>query len=226
MSRKTYEERENEIIDVAMQLFYTRTYEQTSVQDIIDTIGIAKGTFYHYFKSKEELLDAIIQRTVIQASEQAVKQSALIEGNALDKLYGLFNQFTLFDMNNREIFWELIEPLFSMDNLRLLYEMHEASVIYITPILREIIQQGIKEGVFDTPYIDEISIIIMNMHADMFIRFGKLLLQYRDDPSLPDRAIRAVEVHEHCVERVLNAQPGTVRLFSKTLIKKFIQGDT
>ena len=44
--------RRNEILDVAQQFFYTKGYEQTSVHDIIDQIGIAKGTFYHYFGSK------------------------------------------------------------------------------------------------------------------------------------------------------------------------------
>lgn len=52
--------RRSEILDVAQRLFYLKGYDQTSVQDIITEIGIAKGTFYHYFNSKLELLDAII----------------------------------------------------------------------------------------------------------------------------------------------------------------------
>ena len=58
--------RRNEILDVAQQFFYTKGYEQTSVQDIIDQVGIAKGTFYHYFGSKVELLDELIERMTDQ----------------------------------------------------------------------------------------------------------------------------------------------------------------
>lgn len=226
MSRKTYEERENEIIDVAMRLFYTRTYEQTTIQDIIDTIGIAKGTFYHYFKSKDELLDAIMQRKVMQASEDAVNQIAFIEGNALQKIYVLFNEFALFDLRNREFFMEILEPIFSTDNIRLLHEIREAGVQHITPMLAQIIHQGIEEGVFSTPYPDEIAHIILNMQADMVMRMGKIILHLRDDPALPEKVKREIRIHEHCVEQLLNAKPGKLRLFDLTIIDQFIQGDT
>ncbi|MGB2578599.1 AcrR family transcriptional regulator [Elusimicrobium simillimum] len=57
-----HDKRKNEILDIAENLFTTKGYEKTTVENIINTAVIAKGTFYHYFKSKEELLDAIIMR--------------------------------------------------------------------------------------------------------------------------------------------------------------------
>ena len=59
---KTHQERKNELLDTAQMLFYKNGYESTSVADVIDAVNIAKGTFYHYFKSKRELLDQIIAR--------------------------------------------------------------------------------------------------------------------------------------------------------------------
>lgn len=63
---KEHEERRNEILNTAQTLFVTKGYMKTTINDILQAIGIAKGTFYHYFKSKEEVLDAIIER-IIQA---------------------------------------------------------------------------------------------------------------------------------------------------------------
>lgn len=60
---KEHEERKNEILDTEEILFEEKGYDKCSVNDILNRIGIAKGTFYHYFRSKEELLDAIIDRT-------------------------------------------------------------------------------------------------------------------------------------------------------------------
>ena len=59
---KEYYERKNEILDAAQELFLTQGYEKTSVDNIIKKVGVAKGTFYYYFKSKEDLLDKLVKR--------------------------------------------------------------------------------------------------------------------------------------------------------------------
>ena len=59
---KEAELRRSEILDAAQHLFYSKGYDETSIQDIIDAVGIAKGTFYHHFESKQELLDHLIDR--------------------------------------------------------------------------------------------------------------------------------------------------------------------
>ena len=46
---KDHYERKNEIIDVAEVLFYSKGYESCTINDILKEVGIAKGTFYHYF---------------------------------------------------------------------------------------------------------------------------------------------------------------------------------
>lgn len=48
------------IIDAADQLFYMRGYNQTSFRDISVTTGIPRGNFYYYFKTKDDILDAVI----------------------------------------------------------------------------------------------------------------------------------------------------------------------
>jgi len=47
--------RKQELLDAALQLFYEKGYEKTSVNDIIEKVGVSKGAFYYYFKSKEEV---------------------------------------------------------------------------------------------------------------------------------------------------------------------------
>ncbi len=54
---KTAEERKNEILDVAEELFAEKGYDNASTNDIIARIGIARGTLYHHFGSKEEVMD-------------------------------------------------------------------------------------------------------------------------------------------------------------------------
>ena len=56
---KKYDERKDEFLDTAQQLFFTQGYDQTSVDAIIRKMGLSKGTFYYYFESKEDLLDEL-----------------------------------------------------------------------------------------------------------------------------------------------------------------------
>jgi TetR/AcrR family transcriptional regulator, transcriptional repressor for nem operon len=48
------------IVEAADQLFYRRGYEHTSFADIADVVRISRGNFYYHFKTKDEILDAVI----------------------------------------------------------------------------------------------------------------------------------------------------------------------
>ena len=52
------------IVDAADHLFYARGYNQTSFSDISDQTGIPRGNFYYYFKTKEEILSAVVDARV------------------------------------------------------------------------------------------------------------------------------------------------------------------
>ena len=61
---KDPDERRGELIACAQKLFYSKGYESTSVRDIVDEAGVAKGTFYYYFESKQAVLEAMIDELV------------------------------------------------------------------------------------------------------------------------------------------------------------------
>ncbi|MDH5519863.1 MAG: TetR/AcrR family transcriptional regulator, partial [Acidimicrobiia bacterium] len=63
--------RRREIVDAALELFATKGYASTTVNDILDAVGIAKGTFYHHFTSKEEVMRGVVQQIVDQGIERA-----------------------------------------------------------------------------------------------------------------------------------------------------------
>ena len=57
---KDAEERKEEILDAAERLFGTKGFDNTSTGDILQEVGIARGTLYYHFKSKEDILDGVI----------------------------------------------------------------------------------------------------------------------------------------------------------------------
>ena len=89
---KEYDERYQEFLDVGQRLFYTKGYDQTSIQEIIAAVGVAKGLFYYYFRAKGDLLDAIIERsenTIQAVLAGTTDESYPPEQKALDvEVYG------------------------------------------------------------------------------------------------------------------------------------------
>ena len=89
--------RRNEILDAAQRFLFHKGYEQMTIQDILDDIHISRGAFYHYFDSKQALLEGLIERT----GEEEMKQIRPIltdpELNALQKLQIYFGVETRFD---------------------------------------------------------------------------------------------------------------------------------
>ncbi len=89
-SSSRHDKRKNEIFDCAAGLFYTEGYDKTSIQQIIDSLGIAKGTFYHYFSSKFDLLNQL----TLRETDEMVNSINLIVAdekiNAVEKNQFLF----------------------------------------------------------------------------------------------------------------------------------------
>ena len=101
-------DRKQHVIKIAHQLFIDKGYQSTSVQDILESSGISKGTFYNYFTSKGELLIAIFKNLQLEIEKEKneiliahnpsdieifIKQLTVdIQHNRKNKLFFLFNE--------------------------------------------------------------------------------------------------------------------------------------
>ena len=92
---KTKEERRNEIIETAGKLFEEKGYEQTQVQDIVNEIGVAKGLFYYYFKSKDEVMEELADRyadTIIDAVNKLIDKD-IATFDKINRIFQIFIDF-------------------------------------------------------------------------------------------------------------------------------------
>ena len=87
---KKPEERRQELIQIAEQQFIQNGYEKTAVSDIVKKAKVAQGTFYYYFKTKEEILDSIIDK-YIKLTVEGYEKIANEKGpNSIEKLVKIF----------------------------------------------------------------------------------------------------------------------------------------
>ncbi|MGG2065765.1 TetR/AcrR family transcriptional regulator [Bacillus sp. S14(2024)] len=195
---KEYEDRRNEILDTAERLFVSKGYMKTTVNDILREIGIAKGTLYHYFKSKEEVMDAIILRIVNTDVASAKKIASNPNIPVIDKLFQILMAQMPKAGENKE---KMIEQFHQPNNA----EMHQKSlvqaIVHLTPVLTEVIEQGIKEGVFVTVYPRE---TIEFLIASAQIIFDEGLFQWQ-----PHEAMQRAKAFINMMETTLGAEKGT-----------------
>jgi AcrR family transcriptional regulator len=138
----------NEILDAAEQLFVQKGYEQTTVNDILDEVGIGKGTFYHYFKSKEETMNIVVERMIRQMESAA---RAIADDTALtahEKMQQIISATSISESPNGEFIEELHRP----DNAMLHQKSISGTIDMLAPIMADVITQGIEESVYHTSH--------------------------------------------------------------------------
>lgn len=209
---KKPETRKQEILDAAQSFFFQKGYENTTIQDIIDKLGIAKGTFYHYFESKAHMLDALTDRTTDEMAAQfrAIAES---EQSAIEKLNSVFRTGSAFKMANIEVFLVMLKVLYRDENIIMRTRMFRRIAQRIGPLFAQIIRQGIKEGLFNTPDPDEIGDMLIKMAQSLNERICELIL---DSTKTPEQLCTIIErktrLFETVMERILGAPEESIEM--------------
>jgi len=194
---KDPEVRREEFIDAAESLFEEKGYDETSVSDIVNKVGVAQGTFYHYFISKEMVLEAFVDRLVI---EILVKMNAIVNDpgkDAVEKMVLITRTSMTFTMG-RERMTDLIHE----DRYAPLHHKLERRILPpIIELITRIIEQGNGEGLFDIPYSREAAIAVMGISQ----QFGEGKFDGKTRRKVDqDELVRMVEI----VERILGMRRG------------------
>lgn len=146
--KKEYDERKKEILDTAEGLFRVIGYEKCTIMDIIKEVGIAKGTFYHYFKSKEEVLDAVVLQYVDIVRIKA-EEILLIENiDPIEKLMRAFMAMQIADQVGKD----LLDNMHKVENALLHQKILNKLVTIMAPILVKVIEEGIEKKVWSCRY--------------------------------------------------------------------------
>lgn len=222
VKEEEYTVKRNEILAVAQRLVYTQGYEQMSIQDILDDLHISKGAFYHYFNSKQALLEALIERTVDEIEQVLAPVVDDPTLPALAKLHGYFDTAGRWKTAHKAYMIELMRVWYQDHNAVVRQKVYTAVLKRIMPIVSRIIRQGIQEGVFLTPFPDQASEIVFAIFqslSDAF--FVPLILRREPGYDDPQRIENTMAAYTDALERVLGAPAGSLHLLDAETLKEW-----
>ena len=197
---KKGEKRRQELIRIAYRLFVSRGYEQTSVDEIIEEAGIAKGTYYYHFQSKEQMLEEVIGM-MLQAEAQKAEAVLRSDLPVPEKIVGVIASIQP-ERQEQTIDDALHRP----ENLLMHDKIRRRLFDLVVPLLSRAAEDGVREGLFACDHIPERIRMILILSSDLFDGHN---------PYTP----AVVDVFIDATEKILDAKPGTMG-FLRALIRR------
>ena len=199
---KTAGERRNEILDVAGRLFAAKGFEHTSLTDIQNETGVARGTLYYYFKSKEEILDGIISRITARLVDRADALARQKEIPVLQRLALIMGALQVKDDPGRGI----MKQMHKQENIRMHQKMLQELSAGLIPLLAGLVEEGNALGICRTKYPLEV--------VEMTLLYASMAF---DDSAGHSGKEQKAAAFIYNLERMLGMEEGSMRAVERLL---------
>lgn len=160
---KDPETRRKEFIEAARELFMEKGFDQTSVSDITNKLCMSHGSFFYYFKSKNEVMKEVINNN-LNYWEKFMKD--LVSNDKIDALEKLKVIFSL-TIESQKSKQNINEFLQKEGNAIMYREHRKRAREIVIPLLTQVVEQGVKEGTFEVEYpretVEFVSYIVENL---------------------------------------------------------------
>jgi AcrR family transcriptional regulator len=206
-----YAARRREILDAALELVRDKGYERMTIEDVLARVQLSKGALYHYFGSKQALLEGIVDAMAETAS---LPLQAVIADENLDavaKLHAYFGASAAWKADHPEVVAILVN-LWRDENALFRQKLAKESMRTAVPMLESVIRQGCDEGVFDVQFPHEAAMLIAGLDGVLADAFA---VAAEGDGSSPidisgPRAQRVLGAYLQALERILGLSGGAL----------------
>ncbi len=201
--------KKDQILDTSLQLFMKKGFDATSISDILSQLDIARGTLYYHFESKEAIMDAIIERLLNQVLEKIEKLMTNDSLSQAEKFMGFFASINLTQLTGDE---EIVDYFNQPQNALFHEKSNRLLIKKLSPVLAQIISEGMESGLFDTPFPAETAELIL-VGITGFV-------DSKDSPADEDNMNHRMESFLYNAARMLGMSQSGLDGFKKQFLSK------
>ena len=202
------------ILAAAETLFFEKGYEATGVQDILDALKLSKGGFYHYFPSKESVMQEICVRRIAERIRRAEPELFAAQSRPVEKMNRVLRLIGLFDWSDTKYAAIMLRLCYGKDgDVHLRETLRQHLREQIRPIVEETIAQGIQAGVMCVRYPKHTGEIILRMADDLNDSACLLLGKNPENLDVLLEITDQVHAYRDAIEVLLGAPFGSILLF-------------
>lgn len=220
VKREEHNAKRSDILNAALKLIHAEGYAELSIQDILNELGISKGALYHYFDSKEAILDALVDRMTeeVDAAVQPVIRDPNL--SAIRKLQGYLDVSAQWKRDRAAQTIPLLRAWYDEKNDLVRQRFVSRLVPRAARTIESIIRQGVTEGVFTARFPEEAATLLIQMSVGVSETVTKLMLSavLSGRRGAPKKAETMVRAYVDAMERIVGAPPGCLKppLIGKT----------
>jgi AcrR family transcriptional regulator len=214
-----------EVLDQALALFLERGYENVSLNDLLAAAGTSKGAFYHYFPSKEALVTALAERSAAEAFEVLLPIFDQPGKNALERLNaGLATSYQVKMAMGAPEQIAAMTSLLKPENQALFRRIVTIWEELFRPVLTEVINQGVHEGVFDTFDPEGVGDMIQGFAASVQTNLVHVLNapDAKSRRKAIDDCVKRLKLHGIATDRILGLPDGSTVVLNRKQVEAMV----
>lgn len=222
MLRLEAEERKKLIIEKSLELFLQVGYERTTIQRLINELGLSKGGFYHHYRSKEELLNDIAAAAAGKHVEEWRQINNRSELSATEKFVEIFRSSSEMGSANLKLTLIRWEKLYSEENHMFRRKLLQKQIEIAVPEMVFVIQEGLRDGSFDTAFPELCAANILWNNDRLMESILPLMVRAENERELIPDIFRLYQYQTDIMERMLGAEEGSLTTFTLDYFKAML----
>ena len=212
--------RKKQILETAESLFTERGYEKTGVQDILDVLHLSKGSFYHHFVSKEQVLQQICEQRAVRAAER-LRQMSFASG--VEQMDALLRGMIPFQGEGLT-FLKMILPIFVLpEGKSVVAAYQEALKRNWIDGAEEALLRMIREGTAYTFYPRKTAEMALDLVNALWAEIGQAIIlaeKRTREPVAAGELLAMTEPYRPAIENLFSAPYGSLELIRLEDLKK------
>ncbi len=199
--------RRDELLDTAFELCRSHGFDTMNVEQVTQAAGVAKGTFYHYFSSKDDMLEQLVRRFGDSLFDRLSAAAAQAEGTGSQRLRAVMAAAGSYKLGNADIAYASF--LYSDGNLPLRHRLFQAWRERARQVLLPVIAQGAADGSFSVFSVEAATDVVLLLWFEAADQLWTRALGAADIDTFVDVMLNGAATIYQAQERILGVPEGT-----------------